>query len=332
MSKKIVILFDLLEAPPPDQNYRDYEKDSVWDNEVSVKRALQRLGHEVVLIGVFNDITRLITELNEIKPDLIFNMVESFNNNRNLEPQVVGVFELLGIPFTGTRSLGLGICKDKALSKKILSHHRIRIPRWVVSHRSRPLRKIHDIKFPAFVKASHTEGSEGISKESFVESESDAIARAAFLHEKYESNVIIEEFIEGRELYMSVLGDKRLQCFPMREIVFQNFPEDEPKFATYKSKWDEKYRKKWGIRNEFARNLEKDVIKRAENMCKKAFAVLHLHAYARFDLRLNEQGELYMLEANPNPSITDYDDFAASGRKADIEYDELIAKLIDLAY
>lgn len=329
--KKVAIIFDLAEPPPPDQDYRKYEKDAGWDCQIDVKRALQRLGHEAILIGVYNDLERLVRELQDLKPDVIFNMVESFNFKRELEAQVAGLFELLDIPFTGTPSLGLRICEDKALTKKILSHHRIRNAKWIVSKKRRPIKTLGSFEYPAFIKPAKTESSEGISKDSLVENEKDALDRIHFCHDKFNCDVIVEEFIDGRELYISVLGKKRLQVFPIREIHFANVPDDEPKFATYKAKWDEAYRKKWGIRNRFAKDLNSETTERAERMAKKAFEVLHLKTYARFDMRLKTNGELVMLEANPNPSITDYDDFALSAKKAGISYDNLIAKILDLS-
>lgn len=330
--KKIVILFDLASPPPPGQNYRDYEKDETWDSELDVKRALQRLGHEAVLVGVFDDLQRLVSELLEIKPDLVFNMAESFKNTRRLEPQLAGILEMLEIPHTGSLSFGLSLCQDKALSKKILSHHRIKVPAWVTSRNKSPLRSLKGLRFPAFVKPVSTEGSEGISKDSLVENQRDALDRIKYLHGKFESDVIIEEFIQGRELYVSVMGQSRLKVLPIRELLFKKVPEGEPTFATYRTKWDEKYRKKWGVRNDFAKDLPMEIINRAARMSKKAFEVLSLKSYARFDFRYDtDRDEIFMLEANPNPSIISYDDFALSAKKAGIEYDQLISKIIEMA-
>lgn len=329
--KKIVILFDLLSAPPPGQNYRDYEKDASWDSELDVKRALQRLGHEVVLVGVFDDLSRLISELKEIQPDLVFNLAESFNGSRKLEASLAGVLELLDIPYTGTSPLGLRLCQDKALSKKILNHHRIKVPAWQTSKWTRPLKKIQ-LRFPAFVKPLTGEGSEGIAKDSFVDNETEALERIAFLHERFKSDVIIEEFIPGREIYISVMGSKRLKVFPAREILFKKMPEDEPKFATYRVKWDEAYRKKWGVKNDFAKELPESIRDRLSRAAKKAFEVLALRHYARFDFRYDsESNEVYLLEANPNPSIISYDDFAQSAGKDGISYDQLIQKILQLS-
>lgn len=329
--KKIVVLFDMHESPPEDQNFRNFVKDAGWDNEVSVKRALQRLGYEVKLMGIYDDIPRFIQEIKDYQPHYIFNMTESFRSQRLLEPQMAGLLDLLGIPYTGNRPLALSLCQNKELCKKILSHHRIRVPRWVTSRYRRPIQSFDAIPYPAFIKPIGEEGSEGISKDSFVDNAKDCKDRVLFLHEKFKSDVLIEEYIDGREIYVSVLGNKRLLALPIREVVFKKMPEDGPRFATYKTKWDEAYRKRWGIRNEMAKNLPEDVIRKAENISKKAFGILSMHSYARFDFRMNEKNELFLIEANPNPSIADYDDFACSSIAAGIPYDELIEKIVGFA-
>lgn len=328
MGKKIVILFDMAEPPPADRNYASIIDKDLWESELAVQKALQELGHQPIFLGVFNDLQSLISDLNALKPDLVFNMVEAFNNNRDFDAQIAGVLDLLNVPYTGTKTLGLSLCRDKSLSKKILSYHRIRVPKWVTSHVDRPLRGLKRFDYPAFVKPAREEASEGISRDAFVENESDCLSRIRFLHERYNSDVIVEEFIPGRELYVSVLGNKRLQVLPIRELTFREFPEDVPKFATFKAKWDVEYRKKWGIRNEFAKGLSETTTKQIEKMVKRAFEVLSLKSYARFDLRLKEDGEVVLIEANPNPSISPWDDFAHSAQKADIDFKDLIDRLI----
>ncbi len=330
-SKKAVVLFDFSVKPPDDHDYSDILKEDFFESERTVYKALESLGYETKFIGVFDDLHRLIVELQTIQPAIVFNMTEAFRNNRQLAAQLAGVLDLLEIPYTGTKTLGLGLCQDKNLSKKILSHHRIRIPRWIVSLKRKPLKEIKKFKFPAFVKPTKEEASEGISLDSFVENEEDCLARARFLHEKYDSDVLIEEFITGRELYVSVLGKKRLQVLPIRELTFKEFPDDRPRFATYKVKWDEAYRKKYGIKNEFAKGLDEQQVKQIQAIAKRAFEALHLDGYARFDLRMTEKGTIYLLEANPNPSLNSWDDFMQSASKAGFETEAAIQKIVDLA-
>ena len=332
MAKKIVLLFDMSAPPPQDHEYSAFLKDDAWESEKAIIKALQNLGHEAIPLGVFDDVKRLISDLETLKPDLVFNLTEGFKNRRDYEPHIPSLLEMLGIPYTGARPLGLSLCQDKVLSKKILAHHHIKVPKWVTSRLNRPLRGLKTFNYPAFVKPISEEGSEGIARDSFVENEKDCLDRVQFLHERFKSDVVVEEFIAGREFYVSVFGFRRPQVFPIRELCFREFPEDLPKFATFKTKWDEAYRKKWGIRNEFAKNLTPAQVEEINEMTKRAFDFLHLYGCARFDLRVSESGEIFLLEANPNPSLSPWDDFAHSASKAGIEYDALVEKIVELAF
>lgn len=330
-SKRIVILFDMATPPPENHDYSEYQKDVTWEAEQGLFKALKELGHEPIFLGVFDDAYRLVKDLNTLKPDLVFNQCCAFKGRRDYEAQVAAILELLEIPFTGTSSLGLSLCQDKNLSKKILAHHHIHVPQWVLSKRETPLRGLKNFSYPAFVKPSREEGSEGISLDSFVENEKDCLERVHFLHGRFKSDVIVEEFVPGREFYVSVMGAKRLTVLPIRELTFREYPEDAPRFATYKAKWDPDYRKRWGIKNEFAKGLSDAQTKEAERMVKKAFEVLELGGFARFDLRLSEQGELVMLEANPNPSLSPWDDFARSCEEAGMNFKSMVEKIIHLS-
>lgn len=328
--KRVVILFDLAYEPPIDHDYKNLFKEISFESEKGVYDALKKLGFDPILVGVHDDIFRLTRELKRIEPDLIFNLTEAFSNRREGAPQLAGLLDLMEIPYTGTKSLGLGLAQDKNLAKKILVHHRIRVPKWITSYFRRPLKSIKSFEWPAFVKPTMEESSEGISRDSFVANEKDCLDRIRFLHEKYETDVIIEEFIDGRELYVSVIGNQRLQVLPIREISFKDYPEDLPKFATYKVKWDPEYRKRWGIRNTFAK-LTDEQTANIQAVVKRCFDALQLSGFARFDIRLKDDGEIVVLEANPNPSLSPWDDFAQSAQKAGFEYGQAVEKIIDLA-
>ncbi len=330
MPKKIVVLFDMSAPPPENHDYSSYLGEEAWESESAIAGAIKELGYEPIFMGVFDDIYQLILDLKAIKPDLVFNMCEAYKGRRDYEPQIASVLDLLEIPYTGTKPLGLSLCQDKNLSKKILAHHRIRVPKWLTSHYQRPVRSLKTFSFPAFVKPAREEGSEGISRDSLVENEKDCLERIHFLHDRFKSDVIVEEFISGREFYVSVIGSKRPQVLPIRELCFNEFPPDTPKFATFKAKWDEEYRKRWGIRNEFARHLSDRQLEDMKKIAKKCFDILSLVGYARFDFRVSEAGEMVLLEANPNPSLGPEDDFAQSAQKAGLSYTNLVGKLIEL--
>jgi D-alanine-D-alanine ligase len=172
------------------------------------------------------------------------------------------------------------------------------------------------------------EASLGISQASFVENDDQFRERVQFIHEKFDNDVIAEEYIEGRELYVGIFGNLRLQVFPIRELIFKEVPPDEPKIATYKAKWDEEYRKRWGLQNQFAEGLDPALVSQIEETCKRIYRLLTIDGYARLDLRLTAKNEIYFIEANPNPILAADEDFALSALKANLTYPQLIDRII----
>ncbi len=235
-----------------------------------------------------------------------------------------------GLPFTGCGPTGLTLCKHKGISKKVLSYHRIHTPDFVTIARGKRIARPRRLKFPILVKPLKEEASYGISQASFVEADEQFKERVQFIHEKYDNDAIAEEYIEGRELYVSILGNDRLQVFPIRELVFKEVPPDEPKIATYKAKWDEEYRKRWGLQNRFAEGIDPAVAARIEQICKRIYRLLTIDGYARLDLRLTSNNEVYFIEANPNPILAEDEDFAQAALKASLPYPQLIDRIVRL--
>lgn len=327
---KILLLFDLSVAIKR-EDYADYLKTEDWKNEAHIIHTLEKLGHEVLPLGIHDSIEPLLELLPTLKPDLVFNLSEAFRADRRFEPHLAALLELLDLRYTGSGPSALHLCKDKGLTKKLLSYHHIRAPKFIVSERSRPLRSLGGFTFPAFIKPLLLEASEGISQVSFAENEKDALERVRFIHDRLETDAIVEEYIEGRELYVGVLGNDRLTVLPPRELFFKEVPEGEPKFATFRAKWDESYRKRWGIDSGPARQIPPEVWDRISEACKKVYRVLQLRGYGRIDLRLKPTGEFYFIEANPNPSIAKDDDFAQAALKGGIDYPSLVSKILSLA-
>jgi D-alanine-D-alanine ligase len=175
-----------------------------------------------------------------------------------------------------------------------------------------------------------TDASYGISQASFVETDADMLARVQFVHDTFAQDALVEEYVTGRELYVSILGHKKLQVMPVRELCFEEVPEGEPKIATYKAKWDDAYRKKWGIKNRFANPIAAEAMDKIITTCKRAYQVLQLQSYARIDLRLTPQNEVVIIEVNPNPFLADGEDFAESAKKSGMGYDDLIQKIVNI--
>jgi D-alanine-D-alanine ligase len=330
---KVLVVFDIARRAAAGQNFspRELKEQEDKETEADVLACLKRLGHEVEMLPVFDDVLPIVEKIKAFAPDVVFNLTESFHSDRAHEPNVPALLELLKVRYTGARPEGLMLCKDKALAKKILAYHRVRVPRFVISPETRPLKRLRRFVFPAFVKPVGEESSDGISKASFAKSEEEALDRARFIHEKFHCDALIEEYIDGRELYLSVMGNRKLNVFPPREIFFNEVPDDEPKFATYKAKWDDAYRKKWGIHNGAARELPEGLEAKLARIARKVYRVLKIQGLGRIDVRLTAAGEIAIIEANPNPSLAQDDDFAQAASAAGLEYDVLIQKILDTA-
>jgi D-alanine-D-alanine ligase len=328
---KVLALFDAIAPTTLDQDLSEELKTDDWKTEANVLDALRSLGHVVEHLAIFDDLDLLRQKLQSFEPDVIFNLADQFKNNRAFDQNIVSFLEMQGLPFTGCGSTGLTLCKHKGISKKILGYHRIRVPGFVTIARGKRCVRPRQLRFPILVKPLKEEASLGISQASFVETDEQFKERVQFIHEKLDSDVIAEEYIEGRELYVSTLGNHRLQVFPIRELVFREVPPDEPKIATYRAKWDEEYRKRWGLQNQFAEDLDPALASDIAKTCKRIYHLLTIDGYARVDLRVTSNHEVYFIEANPNPILALDEDFAQSALKAGVSYPQLIDRIVRLA-
>jgi D-alanine-D-alanine ligase len=327
---KVLALFDAIAPTTIDQDLTAELKTEDWKTEANVLAALDELGHTTGHLAIFDDLEVLQQKRQSFEPDVIFNLADQFKNNRTFDQNIVSLLAMQGVPFTGCGSTGLTLCKHKGISKKILSYHRIHVPQFVTIARGKRIARPKRLKFPILVKPLNEEASLGISQASFVETDEQFKERVQFIHDKFNSDVIAEEYIEGREFYVSILGNQRLQVFPIRELIFKEVPPDEPKIATYRAKWDEEYRKRWGLQNRFAEGLDPVLVGRIEQICKRIYRLLTIDGYARIDLRVTAGNEVYFIEANPNPILAADEDFAQSALKANIPYPQLIERILRL--
>lgn len=328
---KILLLFNSPYRKPRGYDYKEEFADPEnMYTEKDVYGALRRRGYEVSLLGLFDVLDPLLEEVRENKPDVIFNMAEMFRDQSHLEKNMAAFLEMLGIPYTGASSDNIFVTNNKALSKKILTFHKIKVPRFYTFYRGHRVWLPKKIKLPAIIKPLCEEASRGISQASIVDNEEMFLERVKFIHQNMNMDAIAEEYIEGRELYVTVIGDKRLQVLPPREIKFGELPEDA-RVATYKAKWDDNYRDRWGIKSVFAGKLPDGVEEEVQDVCKRAYRALNFKSYVRFDIRLTPEGQIYILEANANPCIARIDEVAQAAEKAGLLYDDLIEKIINLA-
>lgn len=316
---------------PPD-TIEGLSEDEVetFKTEYDVTATLHNLGHEVRSLGIGSDLGVLRDTVEEFKPHIVFNLLEEFDGEALLDQNVVSYLELLGMRYTGCSPRGLILSRDKALSKQILAYHRIPVPDFAVFPRGRKVRRPRKLGFPLIVKSLVEEASMGISQASIVEDDAKLAERVLFIHERVGTDAIAEQFIDGREFYIGVIGNHRLQVLPVWELVFRKAPEEMPRIATAKVKFDRRYQKKRGISTRAARDLPEDVVSAIPHLCKRIYRALGLNGYARLDLRMTPDGRLYVLEANPNPELAYGEDFAEAAHAADIEYDQLVQRIVNL--
>jgi D-alanine-D-alanine ligase len=326
---RVVVLFDTDDAPPANQDFTKHIE-SVDEAEFDVARALIARGHEVRCLGFRDDLDQLVAGLKAQPCDMVFNLSERFRGKSALDYTVVAILEMLGIPFTGASTEGLILARDKALTKKVLAYHGILIPHFMVCPIGQPIQRPSDLRFPLIVKPQDEDASVGIAQSSVVRDDDALNSRIQFIHEKIETDAIVEEFIEGRELYVGVIGNERPKALPPIEMVFKNEPNVEGRIATYKAKWSLKYRESRGIENMVAQDLSKSLIQRLSDVAVRTYRAAGLRDYGRIDVRLAHDDAIYVVEANPNPYLADGEDLAWAAEVAGYPYQDLIEKLAEM--
>src|SRR5882724_3227755 len=301
-----------------------------WRTEYDVISTLTSLGHEVKALGVHDDLGEIRRLATEWKPHIAFNLLEGFDDITIFDQNVVSHLELLKLPYTGCNPRGLLLARDKSLSKKLLAYHRIAVPEFEVVRIGRPIRRPKRLSFPLMVKSLTQEASIGISQASVVDNDEKLKERVTFIHESIGTAAIVEQYIEGRELYVGILGNQVLQSLPVWELFFTNMPPEAKRIATDRVKWSVKYQKKYGIDSGPARDLPEALCEQIQHVCKRAYRGLELSGYARIDLRLDEANRIWVLEANPNPQIAKGEDFAASAEKIGLGYEAVLQRIINL--
>jgi D-alanine-D-alanine ligase len=301
--------------------------------EYQVADALRERGHDVSLIGVRDDLGYLTEALAEIQPHLVFNCAEAFHHNATLEYLVPGMLEAEGYRYTGSPPLSLLVSRNKAMSKKVLAYHGIRVPGFVTCRPGEALTVPPALRFPLIVKPLQTDASAGIAQASVVGDVASLAERIEFVHEKFNQPAIAEEFIDGRELYVSVVGNgEELEILPITEMIFdRRKTRPEERIATQYAKWDESYRDRKGIKNVFARPISKAARLRIEEICRTAYRTLWLRDYARLDVRLTESGEVWFIEANANPFLSWGHDVANAAEKAGMDYPAFMERIVNEA-
>ena len=325
----IVLLHELLVPPDSSEGYSDEEMQE-WKTEYDVITTLRELGHEVSPVGLSDDLSVVSRAITELKPHVAFNLLEEFHGVGVYDQHVVSYLELKKLQYTGCNPRGLMLSHDKPLSKKILSWHRIKTPGFFVAPRKRKPRLPKRFEFPLLVKSVTEDASLGISNSSVVRSEKELFDQIERIHSELSTDALVEAFIEGRELYVGAVGNRQLNMFPIWELRFKKAPAGTQVIATSQVKWDLDFQKKMGVMTDEATDLDEQTVEKIYSVTRRVYRALSLSGYARMDLRLTEDNEVYVLEANPNPNLSFGEDFAESAERGGLDFPQLVQKILTL--
>ncbi len=298
--------------------------------ESDVITTLRASGHEVHVLGVQWELHPIREAVERLQPDIVFNLLEEFYGETTYDHHIVSYLELKRIPYTGCNPRGLVLARGKAISKMLAAHHRIHVPRFAVFPRGQKVRRPRELTFPVIVKSLVADASLGIAKASVVDSDEKLIERVRFIHERIGHDAIAEQFIVGRELSVSVLGNDRLTVFAPWELRQTSLGADEPLIATERLKHDPIYQERTGVVIGPATDLPDEIVAKLIRDSKGIYRLLELTGYARIDFRLDAEGQSYFLEANPNPDIAQQEEFAQSAAHGGVLYPALLDRLLHL--
>lgn len=330
--KKLRALVLMHESLVPPDSLTGFSEQEIleWKTEYDVVSSLQEIGHDVFPLGVCDDLGDIRRAIEGFKPHIAFNLLEEFHGVGVYDHHVVSYLELMQQHYTGCNPRGLLLAHDKPLAKKILAFHGIDTPGFFVAPMGKKTRIPAGHDFPLLVKSVSEDASLGITQASVVHNKKELLSRIDFVHEELKTDALVEAYIEGRELYVGVMGNRRLTTLPIWEMVFRKSSPGISHIASAEVKWDAEFQERVGADWLRAENLDATTERRIQKTCKKVYRALGLSGYARMDLRLSEDGKIYILEANPNPNMSFGDEFAESAESHGINYKSLLQKIINL--
>jgi len=328
--RKILVVLHVSLMPP--ESLEGYEEKQIqdWRAEYDVITTLRAAGHDLRVLGVLDSLVELRALIADWQPDIVFNLLEEFDGIVSYDQHVIAFLEMLRQPYTGCNPRGLLLSRDKALCKKIFAYHRIPTPHFAVFRRGQKLRVPKHLRFPLFVKSATDDASLGIAQASVVEDVAKLRERIEFVFEQNKSDVLVEEYIEGRECYVGVIGNERLTRLPVWELDFGTMPANQAAIATRKVKWDLDYRDRYSITSRPAEDLPAGALAQLDRMSRRIYRALGLSGFARMDFRVRPDGSVFVLEANANPHLAAQEDFARSAQTAGVEYAALLERILSL--
>jgi D-alanine-D-alanine ligase len=327
---RVVVLMHPSLVPPDSLEGFTEQESYEWKTEYDVVSTLRELGHEVKPLGVADELGPIRHVIEEWKPDIVFNLLEEFLGRQDFDHHVVSFLELMQVPYTGCHPRGLMLARDKALSKKLLVYHHLAVPKFAAFPRGRRVHRPKGLEFPLIVKSQIHEASLGISQASIVENDEKLRERVAFIHQRHASDAIAEQYVEGREFYVGIIGNTRLDVLPVWELVFENMPPGSSSIATAHVKHNTDYQRRRGIYQQHADDLDTKLRDSIVRTSRRIARILDLDGYNRIDYRFSPDGKLYFLEANPNPDIAKSEEFASAAEEAGRAFPALIQRILDL--
>ena len=323
----LALMHDYL-VPPNDVRGIDVVKPR-WKTEYDVTNTLAAMGHDVYMVGLGAELGVIRTTMAEVKPHLAFNLMEAFHEVGTFDQNVVSHLELLRLRYTGCNPRGMILSRDKALAKKILVYDGIPVPTCLVIPLGHPPRRPATLTYPLIVKSLTQDASYGISQASVVTNDTKLAQRVAYVHDGLGTDAIVEQYIEGRELYVGVLGNDDPHAFPVWEMKFTDMPDTLHRIATARVKWSTAYQSKHGIRCGSARLRRRGLAESIQRLAVLTFRALQMNGYGRIDIRLDADGQPWVLEANANPQLAYGEDFAESAHHDGVPYDALLQRILD---
>lgn len=316
--------------PPDTVESAEAKEAAPWRTEYDVISTLRASGHEVMALGVQEELAPIREHIENWKPDIVFNLLEEFHGETLYAQNVVSLLELLKIPYTGCSPRAIMLCRGKDLSKKLLKYHRIPVPAFQVFPLGRKTKRPAGLGFPLIVKSISEDASRGISQASVVENDEDLAKRVKFIHERVGTTAIAEQFIHGREIYVGVLGHDRRTILPVWELEFSNPASGALFIATEAAKHNIEFQTRRGVIHGPAKDLPPATVTRIRRMVATICETLELDGYARIDFRLAEDGTPYYIEANPNPEIAESQEFAHAANHDGIPYGDLLNRILTI--
>jgi D-alanine-D-alanine ligase len=325
----LVLLHPDLMPPDSLKGYSEQEI-STWKTEYDVVSTLRANGHEVRALGVTNELAPIRHEVESFKPHIVFNLLEEFHGEALFDQNVASYLEMLRVPYTGCNPRGLVLARGKDLSKKLVHYHRVPVPAFAVFPLQRKVRRPARLALPLIVKSLIEDASMGIAQASVVDSDEALAERVEFIHERIGTAAIAEQYIEGREIYVGVLGNDRRRVLPIWELRFGDLAQGTRPIATEKVKHDVEYQARHGVGQGPAKGLPAPLESRIKAMVKRICRTLELDGYARIDFRLSADNVPYFIEANPNPEIARSEEFARSAEHDGLKYSALLNRILTL--